>query len=79
MKWVALAEAAETDDGIECHLLRMIEAETDILDRSSADEATKRVILDRLQRLEEFTSAASALADKLRQHVRQLERTEDEA
>jgi hypothetical protein len=70
-KWVALAEAAVADDGIESPIVRLIAGETELLDESDPDEIQKKQLQDRIARLEGFIEMANAVVAKLREHLQQ--------
>lgn len=74
-EWVKLAEAAGADDGVEFPLIRVISSEADILEASNPGEAERRLIEDRINRLEAFAERAMAVASELRQGLDQTEGT----
>jgi hypothetical protein len=72
-KWVALAEAAGTDDRVESSIIRVIVDEERTLKASDPDENAKKCLEDRIDRLEKFTKMAMALASELRQRIQQAQ------
>lgn len=68
-EWVALAESAGADDGIEFSILRVVVSENNLLVKSDLDEIEKEQLQDRVNRLEEFIEVANALAFELRQRM----------
>jgi hypothetical protein len=73
--WVALAEAAGADDGIEFPVIRLIVDEEGTFKASDPDERERKRLEDRVERLEEFAKRAMALVSELRQRVQNTERT----
>lgn len=68
-EWVALAEAAGADDGIEFPIIRMLVDENGLLMESDSGEIAKEQIQDRIRRLAKFIEMAEALAIELRQRI----------
>lgn len=73
VKWVALAEAAGADDGIESPIIRVIVGEDSMLKASAPDEKVRKRLEDRIDRLEEFAKLAMALVSELREQVQQAQ------
>jgi hypothetical protein len=73
VEWVALAEAAGADDGIEFPVIRIIVDENNLLKASDPDEKTRKRLEDRIERLESFTKMAIALVCELRQQLQQAQ------
>lgn len=71
--WVALAEAAGADDGIEFSIVRVIVDEHNLLKKPDPDAEARKRLEDRLGRLEGFIKMATALASELRQQVQQAQ------
>lgn len=69
VEWVALAEAAGADEGIEIPLIRMIIDEDNMLKESDPDVKARKRIEDRIERLEGFAKMAMAVVSELRQEV----------
>ena len=76
-EWVALAEAAGADEGIDVRVVRFITNETELLTSSTADESVREEIGVRLKRLDAFVAAANVLADDLRRQLQHLTSPED--
>lgn len=70
-EWVALAEAAGADEGIEFSLIRVIIKEDSMLKESDPGEEVKKRIEDRIERLEKFAKMAMAVVSDLRQEISQ--------
>lgn len=70
-EWVRLAEAAGADDGIEFPLIRVVSREAGILEASDPGEVERKLIEDRINRLEAFAERAMAVASELRQGLHQ--------
>ncbi|MDP2603604.1 MAG: hypothetical protein Q8S00_13575, partial [Deltaproteobacteria bacterium] len=73
VKWVALAEAAGADDGIESPIIRIIVDEESMLKASAPDEKARKRLEDRIDRLEEFAKMAMALVSELQEQVQQAQ------
>ncbi len=69
VEWVALAEAAGADEGIEFPIINMIFDEADMLKDSDSGVEARERIEDRIKRLEEFAKMAMAVVSDLRQEV----------
>lgn len=69
VEWVALAEAAGADEGIEIPLIRVIIDEDNMLKESDADVKARKRIEERIERLEGFAKMAMAVVSELRQEV----------
>lgn len=69
VEWVALAEAAGMDDGVESSIIRVFVDEDSMLKASDPDENARKCLQDRIDRLERFAKMATALASELRQQV----------
>lgn len=70
-EWVALAEAAGAEESVEFPVIRIVGVESDLVNAVDPDDTERKIIEDRIGRLEAFTRMAAALATDLR---RQLER-----
>ncbi len=73
MEWVALAEAAGADNGIEFPIIRMIDHENEVFNGSSEDERDVHVLVDRKNRLERFITLATALVTELQEEVQAMD------
>jgi hypothetical protein len=71
-EWVALAKAAGANDGIEFPLVRIVVTEKDLLEKDDLQEAEKKILQDRIARLEGFTEMAGALVLELRKKIQSL-------
>lgn len=65
--WVALAEAAGLEDGIDLPVVRFVSAQDDLTKATEPDDREKRLLEDRINRLDWFKKMAEALATQLRQ------------
>lgn len=65
--WVALAEAAGADEGIEFPLIHMIIDEDNMSKDSNPDDKVRKCIEKRIERLEGLAKVAMAVAADLRQ------------
>ncbi len=70
-EWVTLAEAAGLEEAIEFPVIRFITAENELANESGTDERARRLLEDRISRLNAFKKMADALASDL---CRKLER-----
>ena len=73
-EWVALAERADADVGLEHLVVRFISNEKDLLDSTELNDAARKRIEDRLKRLTEFKKMAATLASDLRKQLKQPNR-----
>jgi hypothetical protein len=69
-EWVALAESAELDE-IDVPIIRVIIRENNLVERP--EESLRKVLQDRLNRLEAFTLMAEKLAVHFREHLEELD------
>lgn len=65
-KWVALAEAAGADQGVELPVVRFVTSEIDLLEADDPDEKQCRAIEDRIARLEDFQTMIPQVLAHLR-------------
>lgn len=72
-KWVALAEAAGLEDGIDLSVLRIVTDEDNLLKASDLDDAARELLEDRIRRLEAFKGLADVLASELRLQLKQAQ------
>ena len=61
-EWVRLAELAGLEDGIEFPVIRLITAENELANESETDERARRLLEDRINRLNAFKEMADSLA-----------------
>ena len=69
--WVELAEAAALEDGIDLTVIRIITDESDLLKASEPDDIVRRLLEDRVKRLDDFKKVADTLASDLRRQLNQ--------
>ena len=72
-KWVALAEAAGVEDSIELPVLRIITDESDLLKGSDLNVRARKLIEDRINRLDGFKVMVEVLASALRRQLKQVD------
>ena len=70
-EWVALAEKAGTDDGVEFPTIRRIIDEKTLLTNINLDEITKERLRDRIARLNNFIEMANTYALELQQQIQE--------
>lgn len=70
-KWIALAEAAGFDDGIEISFVRVIIGEKNLLKASKPNDEVREQLEDRVKRLDAFKKMADTLASDLRRQLKQ--------
>lgn len=75
-EWVALAESASAEDEIEFEVVRFFVDEKDLLNKADPNEAIRKVLQGRIDRLEGFTKRAEDLLSNLKRRVRQLPKAE---
>ncbi|WP_201132265.1 AVAST type 3 anti-phage proein Avs3b [Geobacter anodireducens] len=68
--WVALAEAAGLDDGLDFTVLRIIYDENKLM-QSNPEAKQRKQLEDRVKRLDDFKARAEALASNLRKLLMQ--------
>lgn len=68
--WVALAEAAGLEDGLDFVLIRIITDESKLL-QSEPGEKERKQLKDRIERLESFAELAASLSCDLRSQLQQ--------
>ena len=69
--WVVLAEAVGLDDGIDLPVIRFITDESDLLKKGEPDDRARRLLEDRIKRLDAFKKMADALVSDLRRQLKQ--------
>lgn len=69
-EYLALAEAAALTDTINMRIVRILSDESDLLTAESVNAQAKKVIEDRIGRLELFTQIAAAVASDLREQLK---------
>ena len=73
-EWVALAEKADADVGLERIAVRFISNEKDLSDSTELKDIARKRIEDRLKTLAEFNKMAAALASHLRKQLMESNR-----
>ena len=69
--WVKLAEAAGLEDGNDLTVIRFIFVENYLTKTSKPDDSARKLLEDRISRLEAFQKMADVLASDLRQQLKQ--------
>ena len=69
--WVVLAENAGLEEGIDLSVIRIITDESDLTKASEPDDRTRKLLEDRINRLDRFNKMADALASDLRGQLKQ--------
>lgn len=69
--WVVLAETAGLEDGIDLLVIRIITDESDLTKPSEPHDRTRKLLEDRINRLDGFKKMADALASDLRRQLKQ--------
>lgn len=72
-EWVGLAEAAGADEGVDTFAIRMITEEDSILKVADPGEQERKLIEDRINRLEGFVQLAIEVISDFRQEAQQTE------
>ena len=68
-EWVDLAKSAGVEDDVEIRVLRMLSDEATLMGRSEGDDSERKIIEDRIAKLEDFQEMAAELLAKLRQRL----------
>jgi len=66
---VALAKAAGLEDGIDLPVIRFVTDQNDLNVASEPDDKGRKLLEDRIKRLDGFKNMAEALATQLRQQI----------
>jgi hypothetical protein len=74
-KWVKLAQAAGLEDYIELPVIRFIIDKSDLSKESEPDDSARKLLEDRINRLDEFKKMTNALASELRRQLKQTDST----
>jgi hypothetical protein len=72
--WVKLAETSGLDEGVDFSVIRIITDESDLTKASDPDDRARKLIEDRINRLDGFKKMADALASDLRRQLKQAQR-----
>jgi hypothetical protein len=75
-EWVALAESADLDD-TDVPIIRVIISESNLV--NTAEESLRKVLQDRLKRLEGFTKIAEELAAHFREQLTELDASKEKS
>lgn len=67
--WVALAEEAGVEEGVEFPVLRFVKSEADLLESLELDNSDRKKIEDRIRRLESFRETSKILLADLRERL----------
>ena len=70
-EWVVLAENAGLEDGIDLPVIRIITDESDLTKASEPDDIARKILEDRINRLDGFKKMADARASDLRRQLKQ--------
>jgi hypothetical protein len=76
-EWVKLAEQAGAKDEVPEILIRFISDKADLGKKLDPDSALRRLLQDRIKRLEGFTTLAGTLVGELKTHLEALPPVED--
>lgn len=71
--WIALAKAAGLEDGIELPVIRFVTDQNDLNTASESDDKARKLLEDRIKRLDGFKNMADALATELRRQLKQAD------
>lgn len=72
-EWVKLASEADVGDSFELRVIRFISNQHDLMEEADPDAHQRRILSDRLKKLEEFVSLASVLADDIKARLNALQ------
>jgi len=72
-EWVALAENAELEDDFDLPVIRFINEESNLLNTDEPDDSERKLLEDRIERLEGFKEMAESFASLLRQQLKQAD------
>jgi len=75
-EWAQLAEALETEEGIDLRIVRIISEENELLNASALDASARTQVEDRIRRLDNFVQMAHILSSDLREKLERLDSTE---
>lgn len=68
-EWVKLAEAAALEDGIDLPVVRFITAESELMNESRTEERARKLVEDRVNRLNAFKEMVDSLASDMRRKL----------
>lgn len=69
--WVVLVEAAGLEDNIDLPVIRFITDESDLLKASEPNDRARKLLEDRINRLDGFKKMAASLASDLRRQLKE--------
>lgn len=69
--WVVLVEKAGLDEGLDLPVIRFITDENDLTKASEPDDIARKLLEDRIDRLDTFKKMADKIASDLRQQLKQ--------
>lgn len=69
--WVELAEAAGLEGDIDLRVIRFVTAEKDLMNNGKPDDRERKLLEDRIERLDGFREMADSLASELRRQLKQ--------
>lgn len=69
-EWVALAEAAGADNGAEFSIIRLLTSEADLLNAETPNDKERRIIENRITRLDQINEMISQLVGQLRERIK---------
>jgi hypothetical protein len=69
-EWVRLAEVAGLEDSFELPVIRFITAENELANESETDDRARKLLEDRISRLNSFKEMAESLASDMRRKLK---------
>jgi len=69
--WVVLVENTGLEEGIDLPVIRFITDESDLTKASEPDDIARKLLVDRINRLDRFKKMADEIASGLRQQLKQ--------
>lgn len=69
-EWVRLAEVAGLEDSFELPVIRFITAENELANESESDDGARKLLEDRISRLNSFKEMAESLASNMRRKLK---------
>ena len=77
--WVALAEAAGVEEGVEFPVIRFVKSEADLLESLELHNSDRKKIEDRIRRLERFRETSEILLADLRERLDEAATTREQS
>lgn len=68
--WIALSEAIDLEDNIDIPVIRFITGERDLIKGSNSDDRKRKILENRINRIENFIKMAETLASELRKQLK---------